>query len=158
VKPYIAGISLLSILLVSGCGANQYKLDGNDYTGADQFQSASDTLYRDTEEQLVKELRVRAPLSTKRLVVGIPSLDVIKSTYTLPNILLVTAAQISIRNNLSESNHKEFEMIARTIKGIGVYSDVTTVETTGARLQPSSTETVAYLYIGPDHKAAQWYT
>ena len=150
-------ILLALIVSVSGCGSVKYTYDGGSYTGPDEFQSGVDATNREAHDQLVKELRVEAPLSSKQLLIALPSLDTIKSGYKLPNVLQVTPAQISARNNLSESTYKQYEMIAQVIKEIGIYSGVKTIESDGARLKPSSTETVLYLYVLPDQTSSQWY-
>lgn len=125
--------------------------------GGDSFQLATDSLTQDTERQLVAELKVQQPLSQKRLLVAVPSIDAIKSLYPMKNILLESTEEILKWNNLAESVHKQNAMIASIIDKIGIYTQVNVVETSGARMQPSSTETILYFYISPDRKSVQWY-
>jgi hypothetical protein len=88
--------------------------------------------------------------------VGIPSLDSIKN-YQVPNPLMLPPLQIAILYNLSAGNRKEVEMFADAMKELNFYREVKVVDTTGGHLQPSSNESVMYLYMTPGAKAFQWY-
>jgi outer membrane murein-binding lipoprotein Lpp len=147
---------LIASSLLSGC-ASTYKLEGQTYSSADDFLAANDSLFRESQKQLVAELRAPEPLSPKTLTVGIPTLDAIKG-YRAPNPMMLPPAQIVMLYNLSEGNRKELEMFADTMKELNFYREVKVMDTTGGHLQPSSTESVMYLYMAPGaEQAFQWY-
>lgn len=147
---------MIASSLLSGC-ATTYKLEGQTYSSADDFLAANDNLFRESRKQLVAELRSTEPLSPKTLTVGIPTLDAIKG-YQAPNPMMLPPAQIVMLYNLSAGNRKEVEMFADAMKELNFYREVKVVDTTGGHLQPSSTESVMYLYMTPGAaKAYQWY-
>ena len=145
-------ITLTLVAALSGCATATYKLDGQTYTSPEEFQNATDRLMRDTQSQLVRELRVPTPVSKKSLTVGIPTVETIKngmSTTGTPS-----ATQM---DNVARMNRKEFEMIASTLSELGIYESVKSADTTGGHLQPSSANSVLYVYSDPQSKASQWY-
>jgi hypothetical protein len=91
------------------------------------------------------------------LIVGLPTVDAIKGGYIMPNALQVTPAQLMQRDTLSRGARKEYEMFAATVKDVGIYQDVTVTDTSGGHLQPSSTESVLYMFVVPESNAFQWY-
>ncbi len=144
-------IALAVVGVLSGCAVT-YRLDGQTYSSAPEFQNATDRLLRDSQSQIVAELRVPTPISKKSLTVGIPTNDVIIASMTTTG-----KPSATLLDNLARSNRKEFEMIASTVRELGIYQSVRVVDTTGGHLQPSSTASVLYMYMNVESKAAQWY-
>ena len=149
------GVAVIALML-SACTMN-YRLDGNTYSGEEQFQAGADALYSSTRQQIVSTMRVSEPISKKRLTIGLPTIDTIKDGFIMPNILQVTPAQLMQRDAFSRAARKEYEMFASTVKDLGIYQDVRTVDTTGGHIQPSSTDSVLYMYVLPQSNAFQWY-
>lgn len=147
----------LSILLLCSCGTINYTLDGQQYSGAEAFHSASDALQRSTHQELVATMRVSEPISKKTLTIGIPTVETIKGGFVMPNMLQVTPAQLIIRDELSKQVRKEYQMFAAVIRDIGIYRDVKVIDSTGGHLQPAAGESVLYMYVLPQSNAFQWY-
>ena len=143
--------------LLSSCGTINYTLDGQQYAGAQAFHSASDALQRNTHDELVRTMKVTEPISKKALVIGLPTVDVIKGGFVMPNMLQVTPAQLIVRDELSKQVRKEYQMFAETIRDVGIYRDVRIIDSTGGHLQPASGESVLYMYVLPQSNAFQWY-
>lgn len=153
-KKILFGALAIAVML-TGC-ATTYKFEGNTYASAEEYLAANDVLFRDAQKQLIAELRAPEPLSKKTLTVGIPTLDAIKE-YQAPNPMMLPPQQIVILYNISAGNRKEVEMFASTMKELNIYQEVKVVDTTGGHLQPSSTESVLYMYMTPGAKSFQWY-
>ena len=147
---------LLTVFILAGC-ATTYRLEGNTYSSSEQFHTAVDALYRDTRQQLVSTMRVAAPISQKTLTVGIPTVDAIRGGMIMPGALTVTPSDLVVASNLSQGTRKELEMFAATLKDLNIYKEVKVIDTTGGHLQPTSTESVLYLYVLPASNASQWY-
>lgn len=147
----------LSTLLLCSCGTINYTLDGQQYSGADAFQSASDALQRSTHQELVATMRVSEAISKKNLTIGIPTVETIKGGFVMPNMLQVTPAQLIIRDELSKQVRKEYQMFASVIRDTGIYREVKIIDSTGGHLQPAAGESVLYMYVLPQSNAFQWY-
>ena len=147
----------LSTLLLCSCGTINYTLDGQQYSGADAFQSASDALQRSTHQELVATMRVSEAISKKSLTIGIPTLETIKGGFVMPNMLQVTPAQLIMRDELSKQVRKEYQMFASVIRDTGIYREVKIIDLAGGHLQPAAGESVLYMYVLPQSNAYQWY-
>jgi hypothetical protein len=149
-------MSLVAAVALSGC-AMHYKLDGNTYSGSNEFLGAADRLYSDSHNQVVSEMKLAQPISMKTLTIGIPSVDATRDGFAIPNVLLATPAQLAAASTLSQGARKEYEMFAATIKDVGVYQHVNIVDTSGGHIQPSPGESVLYMFVTPKQANFQWY-
>ncbi len=148
---------VIGIVLLSGCASVAYRLDGATYSDSGQFQSASDALYTNTKQQLVETMRVVTPISKKKLVIGVPTKDVIRGGFIMPSMLTVTASQLIMADNLATNGRKEYMMFAQTIRDMGIYESVSIIDSTGGHLQPAPDGDVLYLFVIPSANTSQWY-
>lgn len=132
------------VLVLSGC-APVYTLEGKSYSSAEEFRTAHGTMLREARKTLVSEMRLSAPVSQKSLLVGVPTQAALVDAMarTTPGGSL-NAMQRTMAETLALQYREEAQFFGETLRDIGVYREVKIVDTSGAHLQPSSSESVFY--------------
>lgn len=136
-------IASISIIL-TGCGTYTYNNE--------KFNTPADAYAR--QENLMQSYMVKidpltTPLSTKKLIVGIPNSDRILST--------IQGGGPAAKQYVSNIMENEYLLFYKAAKKRNIYTEVELVRTDGGDLIPSDNKDIFYLLVTDNNQAAQWY-
>jgi len=151
-------LSILTFLVLSGCAVN-YTYDGQKYDSKESFIKGVENKVGDTLNSIIP---LKTPLSGKKLIMAIPSLEVynklgienfIKINKTAPN-----SSQIEVASNLNRSNYLNTKIFLDAVQKKNIYRETQFIDMQSGNdsFSPSANTDTIYL-VAADANSVQWY-
>lgn len=151
-------LSIFAILILSGCAIN-YSFDGQKYASKELFLKAVDDKVADT---LTLITPLRTPLSSKKLIMAMPSHDVYNKLGIENHIKLNKQEPNSIQkesgSNVNRSHYLTTKIFLDAVQKKNIYRETQFIDMQSGTdsFAPSANVDVLYL-VFTDANSIQWY-
>jgi hypothetical protein len=150
--------SLIFAAALGGC-ATQYTYEGQKYSSKEAFLQAVEDRIANTISSITP---LKAPLSNKKLIMAIPSFEVLHSmgvaNFVKINNREPNSLQAELGRNLNRSNYLNVKVFLDAVHKKNIYRETQFIEMQSGSdtLAPSTSADVLYL-AAMDVSSTQWY-
>lgn len=142
-----------SFLIFFSCMGSTYFYNLESYPSKPAAYSAQDAFLSDLQKKIGEPLS--APLSSKKILVGVPNLETFKKVVDVRPYRSTEQKNDAVEF-VSTVYENDFLAMAEWVKNKNIYKESEIVRTNGGHLQPSENEDVLYLYVEPP-LSMSWY-